>query len=74
MNKNKTFLKYFNFSISTQTISSKEKKESKKNRWELFPFFPDDPSIIVRLFCQALHRRSEGVGTKLVNYTYFPDH
>lgn len=30
MNKNKTFLKYFNFSISMQTISSKEKKESKK--------------------------------------------
>lgn len=30
MNKNKTFLKYFNFSISIQTISSKEKKESKK--------------------------------------------
>lgn len=40
MNKNKTFLKYFNFSISTQTISSKEKKDSKKKVGESnFHFF-----------------------------------
>lgn len=32
MNKNETFLKYFNFSISTQTISSKEKKELKQKK------------------------------------------
>lgn len=67
MNKNKIFLKYFNFSISTQTISSKEKKESKKKQVRVISIFPDDPSITERLFCQALGRRSEGVGTKLVN-------